>query len=247
MVYIINTILFEEALAPFLTIRCLHQLAEDKAQNFPLTSRILTEDMYVDNMSSGANSKKQVREISRQIIGILKSGCMRMRQWASNNLEILQDIQETDLDKKFFLDQNSALKTLGIYWKARDDEFIYEINGISFNEKITKRKVLSKIAKLYDPIGLLGPIILFAKRLMQEIWKQKTHWDEGLPQTVQFWITFCSQVSTLGTMRFKRHICISDAKYVELHGFCDASQSGCEACFYLRTLGSVFARGVWCR
>ena len=53
--YIINTILFGEAPAPFLAIRCLHKLAEDKAKKFPLASKIIKKDMYDDNMLTGAN------------------------------------------------------------------------------------------------------------------------------------------------------------------------------------------------
>ena len=72
---------------------------------------------------------------------------------------------------------------------------------------------------------------------MQEIWKQKTNWDEALPQTIHHsWTTFCSQLRTLGTIRFERHICITNPTYVELHGFCDASGYG--ICFYLRSKDS---------
>ena len=236
---IINTILFGEAPAPYLAIRCLHQLADDEVDNFPLASKILKKDMYVDNMLTGSDSKKEAQEICRQIVGILQSACMNMRQWASNDLQILKNIQETDFDKKFCFDQNSALKTLGVYWKAKDDEFIYEVQKISLDGQITKRKVLSEIAKLFDPIGLLGPIILFAKKLMQEIWKQKIEWDETLPQTLHYsWTSFCSQLNTIGNIRYKRYMCIRNAKTVELHGFCDASQSGYGTCFYLRSKDS---------
>lgn len=34
----------------------------------------------------------------------------------------------------------------------------------------TKREVLSTISRLFDPLGLIGPIIIRAKLIMQETW-----------------------------------------------------------------------------
>ncbi|KAJ8914709.1 hypothetical protein NQ315_017418, partial [Exocentrus adspersus] len=36
-----------------------------------------------------------------------------------------------------------------------------------------------KIAKIFDPLGLLGPIILYAKKIMQQLWVLKLDWDES--------------------------------------------------------------------
>ena len=37
----------------------------------------------------------------------------------------------------------------------------------------TQRLILFVIAKLYDPLGLLTPVVIVAQRLMQQLWFQK--------------------------------------------------------------------------
>jgi len=48
----------------------------------------------------------------------------------------------------------------------------------------TKRNILSVIARLFDPLGFLSPVILFAKHLMQRIWIAKLAWDDSLPNDI---------------------------------------------------------------
>ncbi|KAG7197719.1 hypothetical protein KM043_013073 [Ampulex compressa] len=40
---------------------------------------------------------------------------------------------------------------------------------------VSKRLILSEIAKLFDPLGLLGPIVIVAKLLIQELWQLNVH------------------------------------------------------------------------
>jgi hypothetical protein len=49
---------------------------------------------------------------------------------------------------------------------------------------LTKRQALSDISKIYDPLGILAPVTVCLKMCMKEIWKQKTGWDELLPDDV---------------------------------------------------------------
>lgn len=46
--------------------------------------------------------------------------------------------------------------------------------------KGTKRTILSNIAKLYEPIGLLGPVIVTKKLLMQGLWKYEVDSDKSV-------------------------------------------------------------------
>jgi len=45
----------------------------------------------------------------------------------------------------------------------------------------TKRGVLSLIARLFDPLGLLSPVTFRAKHIMQKIWRAQISWDDPLP------------------------------------------------------------------
>lgn len=49
------------------------------------------------------------------------------------------------------------------------DEFLYKTYIIKTLVLATKRSVLSTISKLFDPSGLLSPITIIAKIILQQI------------------------------------------------------------------------------
>ena len=44
----------------------------------------------------------------------------------------------------------------------------------------TRRGILSLTSALYDPLGLVAPIILPAKKLLQDLCKEKLGWDDPI-------------------------------------------------------------------
>ena len=41
---------------------------------------------------------------------------------------------------------------------------------------------MSDAARLYDPLGLIGPVIVMAKCFLQVLWEKKVDWDEPLEE-----------------------------------------------------------------
>lgn len=84
---------------------------------------------------------------------------------------MINDLNSNAIHANFTLSVDRTLKTLGITWSTNNDKIFYITNPVKNSEKVIKRIILSEIAKIYDPLGLLGPVILYVKRLMQEIWR----------------------------------------------------------------------------
>lgn len=78
--YTLNTITFGVASVLFLARRCLHQLAEDEVKGFPLASRVLKRDMFVDNMLTGTDLRSDAWEIYGQVTQVLRTAGIKMRQ-----------------------------------------------------------------------------------------------------------------------------------------------------------------------
>ena len=49
-------------------------------------------------------------------------------------------------------------------------------------ETVTKRDVLAATAKMYDPLGLLCPVIVRLKIFFQELCRCKRDWDDPLQE-----------------------------------------------------------------
>ncbi|KAJ8962890.1 hypothetical protein NQ318_001300 [Aromia moschata] len=98
--------------------------------------------------------------IQRDIFRILSSAGFDLRKWLCNDSSILKEflLHETLSASVLHIGENENNKTLGILWNADKDIIQYSVGN--FDDKITgisKRKILSIICQIYDPLGLLGP------------------------------------------------------------------------------------------
>lgn len=234
--YQLNTLTFGVSSSPFLAIRTLQQLAQDERIRYPKAAEILLQHVYVDDLMSGANSIIEARAIRDEVIALLKRGGFAIRQWASDDERVINDLDSKAVHKNFVADADRSLKTLGVSWRAPDDKIYYTTRLIDCSKKWTKRNILSEIAKIFDPLGLLGPTILYAKRIMQDLWRSGLQWDESVSQGIHTeWSIFVEQMKTLEKISFERKVLIDGYREVQIHGFCDASERGYGACIYVRS------------
>ncbi|XP_070521658.1 uncharacterized protein [Cardiocondyla obscurior] len=233
----LNTLTFGVSSSPYVAIRTIQKLADDERHSYPRAADILQNHMYVDDLLTGANSIEETRAIRDDVIALLKRGGFTIRQWASNDLRVINDLSNEVIHKNLTLKIDQALKTLGVSWNTRDDRIYYSADSIKINKIITKREILSQIARIFDPMGLLGPVVLYAKKMMQDVWRTEIHWDESVPQSIYTeWTEFTRQLKDIHRVSFERKILIKDYRNTQIHGFCDASTHGYGACLYLRSI-----------
>ncbi|XP_039315422.1 uncharacterized protein LOC105198944 [Solenopsis invicta] len=235
--YQLTTVTYGLACAPYLALRTLQQLAEDEGSRFPLAITSLTKGRYVDDIFGGADSIEQTKEIVTQLNQLCMAGGFNLQKWSSNQVEVLTEIPEKNRIAHFTVNikDNVAVKTLGLHWITTTDTFQFTFN-LSIPDVITKRVILSNIAKLFDPLGFLAPVIITAKIFIQQLWSNKLGWDDPLPEALALkWTNFVMSLQDTPRLTFPRWIgYMSDLK-IELHGFCDASQQAVAAVVYIRT------------
>ena len=232
----LDTITYGTTCASFLAIRSLHQLADDEGSKYPIAAAVLKQDFYVDDLLTGANTRREAMLLRDDLNALLEKGCFPLRKWASNDPSFVPESSEGPVNTHMSLDPNSTVKTLGIQWNARRDSIFYKVDMSSFLNIVTKRSILSQVAKLFDPLGLLGPIIVKAKITIQLLWKAGLHWDSSIPVDIHtMWLSFKEQLPLLGELNFNRLIIAPDATEVQMHGFSDASEKAYGACIYLRS------------
>ena len=238
-VFVIKVVAFGEGPSSYLAIAAVTKLAEDEGTDLPIGAKTVEEDLYVDNLQTGADTYEELMQIIDQTTELLKRGGFVIRQWASNNLDALQYLSRRPSDIELLTSKNSINKTLGISWNSKEDLLFYNVQPIFIQERITKRHILSEIAKIFDPLGLLGPVILISKIIMQECWKSKVDWDESVPNALHTsWSKFAEQIPLINEVSVERRILIDNSNNIQVHGFCDASKVGYGACLYIRSCNS---------
>ncbi|GBN73237.1 hypothetical protein AVEN_155507-1 [Araneus ventricosus] len=119
------------------------------------------------------------------------------------------------------------------------DTMSLDMKGLMKEDKgpTTKRKILSTVHRIFDPIGFSCPVTLEPKCLLQECWKLGLSWDAELPLLIterfERWKMKLPKLNALQIPRCVREDFAEDSK-LSIHVFCDASQSAYATCIFLR-------------
>lgn len=236
--FVLNTITYGTKPAPYMGVQTTFLVADDEATKYPIASKCVKTDMYVDDLLSGAESTSEAIELRHQFSDLFNAGHLSLRKWASNDESVLADIpaEYRALQTPFELHKNDDIKTLGIWWNPKTDKlhFRIDISTLSSAAIITKRKLLSDGSKIFDPCGILSPVTIKAKILMQEAWKQGIDWDNNLSPEIQAqWNEYRSELHLLEKVEVKRWLSTTKESKLSLHGFCDSSSKAYCAVIYL--------------
>lgn len=235
----LTTVTFGLNCAPYLALRTLQQLIQDEEHRFPLAIPALTKGRYVDDIFGGAESIQDTQAIIRQLIELMTAGGFPLQKWTSNNQEVLSNISKISSDTTSSVQfESTHTKLLGLIWQTDSDNFTFSSCVPPPKGLYTKRSILSEIAQLFDPLGLIAPITVRAKIFMQELWTLQIGWDDPLPQQQQHqWKTFRQQLQILGELHCPRWLNTSStARLYEIHGFSDASQLAMAAVIYIKAV-----------
>lgn len=182
--YQLATVTYGLTCAPFLALRILEQFVHDEGQRFPLAVPVLTKGRYVDDVFGGAWLYSTNSRDCPAVKWYMHGG-FPLRKWISNDLEVLRCITSEKRIEALTIpiEENSCIQVLGLSWNPTSNMFHFVINLPTTNI-LTKREILSTIAKLFDPLGLISPVIIKAKIFIQELWTIKLDWDDPLPPEV---------------------------------------------------------------
>ena len=76
-------------------------------------------------------------------------------------------------------------KVLGLNWKCVSDEFIFKFEALlrlAEGLEPTRRNLLKVTSSLFDPHGILSPVLVHMKVLFQTLCEENVDWDVALPE-----------------------------------------------------------------
>ncbi|CAI6360799.1 unnamed protein product [Macrosiphum euphorbiae] len=231
-VYRLCTVTYGLAPAGFLAISCVNRIS-DKTTNTKL-KEIIKNDFCVDDCLTGADTLMEAIELRNELISIMQSVGFELSKWTTNHTDLSPKHNKNELTT-ISMDRE-RVKTLGLYWEPESDYYTYVVQAPKIKTEATKRHILAGLATLFDPLGLVGPVILVGKILLQSLWREKIGWDSPVPPHIQLeWETYNNYLNELNSFNIPRWLGSDKKKQIEIHGFADASMKAYGACIYMRT------------
>ena len=245
----LNTCTFGDKPAGIISMLAMKKTAEMSGGN-DKAKKIIIHDSYVDDILGGGETIGEAKEITTEADKILEQGNFHIKKW------IIKGIKDPEIE-------NDTMKVLGMRWNFILDVFFFEItlhfkvqqkkshdvieiNSTNFQEEfppsLTRRIILSQIAALHDPIGLIPPFSLKAKLFMRKVVLAKEEGEDIVPWDKPVSQELYAEAKNL----FEEMLCVNEIAFPRcmkptdvvgepsLIVFTDGSMSGYGACAYIR-------------
>ena len=218
----------------------LSRCAEEGRSRYPEAADILLRKTYVDDALCAVESVDTAVRLTRDLKELCATGAFNMTKFTSGSSQVLKqvpvedrgkNVKRLDLDK----DRLSAESALGLKWSVEKDAFCFQ-----FKDKqrpLTRRGVLSTVSSVFDPLGVVSPVTLLGRVLLQKMCALSCAWDDALPETLAAeWQEWLDKARELDLVQLDR--CIvgppGEVRTTQLHVFADASETAYSAVAYLR-------------
>ena len=119
-------------------------------------------------------------------------------------------------------------------WHTIDDYFILITS--EWLKPLTRRGIFSSVNSVYDPLGIVCPYTLPAKRLLQKLCCKEIGWVDSLPDPeLEAWTACKKDQAVFHELKVERCVGYDETNQSEspLHHFCDASKHGYGTATYL--------------
>ncbi|XP_068206278.1 uncharacterized protein [Palaemon carinicauda] len=221
IIYRFRVVLFGATCSPFLlnaTIKS-HLAAVRKDTSCTEMVDMMKRGLYVDNLQFTSNSEDELINLIFGANKIFAQAHLYLKEWNSNS-NLLNTVADAYRIKS---EEKQTYKVLGLNWNISNDELIITPNHLKTGQ--TTREILSAIAQIYDPLGMLIPITIRARIFLQDLWKQQLKWDDLLSvPLLEQWNELSKDLEKSLSISFSTGTNLEKVDY--LHIFCDTSITG---------------------
>ena len=221
----------------------LQRTLVDSEGHSEVVEGVLRDAFYVDDCLVSFSDVDSALEAVEGISSLLRDKGFRLTKFVTNDEVVLSHIPDTDRASAVKdLQVTSRSTALGIKWDVWTDQLYFDVGLSAFLFDVTKKKMLSFVSSLFDPLGLISPVLIGGRIIFQDATRLKLGWDEILPvDLIRKWKSWYDSLSQLSVVRVDRCIKpeVFDCGAMELHHFSDASSAAYGCCSYLRAVNAV--------
>ncbi|XP_033095248.1 uncharacterized protein LOC117099830 [Anneissia japonica] len=232
--------LFGASSLPACANSALMQTAEDGRNDKNQEAvEAIKKNFYVDDLLKSVSSPSEGIQLMENLTNLCAEGEFNLTKWSSNDKQVIEAIPKDRRSKDL---QNLNVKeeglpperALGVNWCPEDDCFCFK--PPTGEQPLTKRGLLATLSSLYDPMGLVAPVILPARLILQETIKCVSGWDDLVPDNLlKWWKQWWKNLQLVENIQIPRWLGIDCTDNRQLHVFADTSEKGYVVVIYVRT------------
>ena len=234
--------LFGAKSSPSCAAFALLEIARRFGKYFPTNvSDVIRKGFYVDNCLTTASNDEEGIQLIKNLREMLGKGGFHLTKWISNSQEVIESVEPDERAKvvaKVDIGDASTERVLGMRWNVQTDHF--EFNVRIPEKPFTRRGLLGITNALFDPLGLVSPVVLEARLLFRSLCQMKVGWDDKVPDSdAAKWKKWKDSLVALNDLKIERW-CKGPkgATDLQLHAFADASTVARGSVCYLRYIDS---------
>ncbi|XP_068203032.1 uncharacterized protein [Palaemon carinicauda] len=237
--YVLTTVTFGDRPSGTIAMVALRRTVEQFSKESPDVQDMILNNTCVDDILYSTDAIENAIKLIQDTERVLSQGSFRIKHWIVSGHYEHCNIRIIESDSE---------KILGLKWNPVDDYFSFAVRlnftprirkvrsgpnldisefDFKFPEILTRRKILSQMASLYDPLGLVIPVLLKSSGIK---------WDDPLDDSMMNeWKAFFKELYGLESLTFRRPLKPYNAfGKPNLVIFSDGSTQAYGACAYVR-------------
>ena len=260
VVYKFNRVVFGVNSSPFLLNAVLQFHINKYKETDPKFVECLSKGIFVGDLVTTHKDVDEAYCLFAKSRERMSEGGFKLRKWKTNDQSLAHSIAVKEgvvktghkVEGQVVEKPNeisAKTKVLGLAWDKDQDSVEFDLHKIIENTNcVTKRSILSTMAAVFDPLGLISPISVAAKVLFQDLCLEKLGWDDPLPQDKlqrwEEWLKGLKNTKVITAPRFVLQGLEGQIIKTSLHGFSDASKKAYCAAIYLvcETTKGIYSR-----
>ncbi|XP_051858691.1 uncharacterized protein LOC127565208 [Drosophila albomicans] len=160
-VYVMQVMTFGASCSPSLASYVLKRNAQRYEAEYPEAVKAICGNTFVDDWLQSVDSVAEMTKLAQAVKLIHADGGFDMRHWTSNSQAVVCALENRHdmLDKPICYPDVGPEKVLGMWWQPGEDCLTFMVKpdtiGKALHGRPTKRRVLSMIMTIFDPLELL--------------------------------------------------------------------------------------------
>lgn len=145
----------------------------------------MKNNFYVNDGLKSVSTPEAAISLIAKTKSLCQKGGFNLYKFISHHKAVIESIPHEDRSKDLqTLDITKDIlpveQALGVQWCIESDTLQFRVE--LKDQPLTRRGILSTVSSVFDPLGMLAPLILVGKTILHELCRDGADWDDKVPE-----------------------------------------------------------------